>query len=359
MQTERFRVLVVDDSGFMRRMVADMIGSSVSFAVAGTACNGQEAVQKVLELKPDVVTMDIEMPGMDGLTALEQIMRRQPTPVVMLSSLTGYGAEETVRSLELGAVDFVCKPSGSLSVNVTEIKYLLLSKLRAAARAKLVPPRLQALTPRVKAAPHDAAQAAWVVAIGSSTGGPRALEEVLPRLPGDLPAAVVAVQHMPQGFTGAMADRLNSFAEVEIREAAEGDSLSRGTALIAPGGRHLVVNEQGRVTLTAEPPVWGVRPAVDLMMNSIAKVYGARTVGVILTGMGRDGASGMRAIRDRGGRTLGQDEETCVIYGMPKEAVAAGGVEMVIPLPEIADKIAELLAAAHAGLARPQLAVEA
>jgi len=343
--TSRIRALIVDDSALMRKLVLDMIASDPSFEVVGTARNGQEAVQKVKELQPSVVTMDVEMPVMDGLEALRQIMLQRPTPVVMLSSLTRHGADETIRSLELGAIDFVCKPSGPTSLNVGEVRSILLGKLRLAATAKLLPPPDVTAPPRsVAPAPRQSSAAAdWLIAIGSSTGGPRALEAIIPKFPGDLPAGLLVAQHMPHGFTAAMAERLNSLSSIRVREAAEGDMIAPGEALIAPGGRHLLVNRRKRVTTSDAPPLWGVKPAVDLLMTSVAEVYGCACVGVILTGMGQDGARGMAAIRKAGGKTIAQDEATCVVYGMPKAAVEQGGVELQLPLPQIPAVIARML----------------
>ena len=347
------RVLVVDDSALMRRMISDMIESAPGCTVVGTARDGREAVDRVQALRPDVVTMDVEMPVMNGIEAVREIMARSPTPIVMLSSRTRRGAEETIRSLELGAVDFVCKPSGAISMDIAEVKEILIAKLRLAVHARLLPPAVAypcrrparvgssaVASPRPTAPSHPADR---VVVIGSSTGGPRALETVIPELPADLPAAVVVAQHMPAGFTAAMADRLNSLSAVRVREAADGDSLTQGEVLIAPGGRHLLVTRRRRVTTSDAPPVWGVRPAADLLMTSAAEAYGTACVGVILTGMGQDGARGAALIRKAGGRTLAQDEATCVVYGMPKAAVEQGGVDLVVPLPQIASTIAHIL----------------
>jgi len=347
-------VLVVDDSALMRRLLSDLIQSGPGFVVAGTARDGRDAVEKVKAMKPDVVTLDIEMPVMDGLAALAEIMDKHPTPVVMLSSRTQHGAAETVRSLELGAVDFVCKPSGAISTDIGRVKDMLLLKLRMAAAAKLLPAARGAETgpgmaPRKAARPREPAPR--VVAIGSSTGGPRALEEIIPNLPADLPAGVLIAQHMPSGFTAAMAERLNTLSQVEVREARHSDQITRGTVLIGPGGRHLTVNKNHRVRITDDLPVWGVRPAADLLLRSAAEVFGADSVGVVLTGMGRDGAEGVRAIREAGGRTMAQDEATSVVYGMPKVALEEGSAEISVPLPHIAGRIVDLVGT-QAGPAR-------
>jgi two-component system chemotaxis response regulator CheB len=334
----------------MRRMISDLVEQEPSFGVVGTAANGQEAVQKAAALKPDVITLDIEMPVMDGLVALEIIMRDNPTPVVMLSSRTQNGAQETIRSLELGAVDFVCKPSGAISLDIERVKLILHAKIRLAAGAKLSLASRPAVTgaerPSTQQAnPNTRFPAKQIIAIGSSTGGPKALEEIIPKLPADLPAGVVVVQHMPPGFTAAMAERFNHLSAVEVREAKDGDVITRGTVLIAPGGKHLIVASRGRVKTSDDPPVWGVRPAVDLMMISAAEMFGSAMIGVLLTGMGQDGARGMAAIRKAGGPTIAQNEASCVVYGMPKAAVEAGAVEITLPLNQIAEKLTRLLPA--------------
>ncbi len=339
------RVLIVDDSALMRRLITDMIETTPGFMVSGVARNGQEAVEKTLSLHPEVITMDVEMPVMNGLEALREIMARCPTPVVMLSSLTRHGAEETIRSLELGAVDFVCKPSGAISMDIGEVKQMLMSKLQLAVHARLLPNfELKAPPPRPPVPLKTTAlPAARVVAIASSTGGPRALEAIIPKLPADLPAGVVVAQHMPSGFTAVMADRLNSLSALTVREAAEGDLVAQGEVLIAPGGQHLLINGRKRVMSSNAPPVWGVRPAADILMTSAAEAFGAACIGVVLTGMGQDGARGVSLIHQAGGKTIAQDEATCVVYGMPKAAVELGGIDVVVPLPKIAKTIAQLL----------------
>jgi two-component system chemotaxis response regulator CheB len=346
MAMDKIRVLVVDDSSFMRRMVTEIIQSSRKFCVIDTATNGKEALEKIAALKPDVITMDIEMPVMNGLEALEQIMKRFPTPVVMLSSHTTHGAKETLRSLELGAVDFVCKPSGSVSLDIEAVKLLLRAKLRIAASARVFRQDATPKPPVIKKAPlrqEPQASSKWVVAIASSTGGPRALETIIPQLPAALPASVLVVQHMPHGFTAAMAERLNSLSAVEVKEAADGDDIIDGRVLIAPGGKHLLVRSGSRVSTTDDPPIMGVRPAADILMLSAAKIFGASALGVILTGMGRDGADGIAAIHQAGGVTIAEDESTCVVYGMPRAAVEQGGVDKSLPLDRIAGNIVSSL----------------
>lgn len=339
------RVLVVDDSAFMRRALTRLIDGGRRFEVVGIASNGREALARIAELHPDVVTMDVEMPEMDGVQALEAIMARHPVPIVMFSSITVRGADVTMRCLELGAVDFITKPSGSVSEDLGSIRYIVWQKLRSAAGAHLQP-TLSTPVPAKRAAltPHNDQKhmtARRLVAIGASTGGPRALLEVLMPLPGDLPAGLLVVQHMPPHFTAAMAQRFNDNCALQVREAEVGDRIEEGVALIAPGGRHLRLAADGKVTLTDEPPVWGVRPSVDVMMEGVAQVFGSACLGVILTGMGRDGTTGLTMLKHAGASTIGQDEASCVVYGMPRAAAEAGVVDTVLPLHEIAGGISK------------------
>ncbi len=339
------RVLVVDDSALMRRMIADLLESSPVICVVGAARDGEEAVAKTETLRPDVITLDVEMPGVDGLTALARIMARRPTPVVMLSSRTRRGAQETVRSLALGAVDFVCKPSGPISMEIEGIRDTLCAKVRMAAGARVLPASVTPTgTPGGPAASLPPVSSAdCVVAVASSTGGPRALEAILPRLPTDLPACLLIAQHMPEGFTAALAARLDALSPLAVREAADGDPIAAGCVLIAPGGRHMLVGPAGRVRITRDPPVRGARPAADPLMASAAAAYGTGCIGVVLTGMGRDGAEGARAVRRAGGATIAQEESTCVVYGMPRAALERGAVDAVLPLHLIAPRICELI----------------
>ena len=365
------RVLVVDDSAFMRKVLSDLFKGENDFEVVDVARNGAEAIEKILQHSPDVVTMDIEMPVMDGLTALEKIMAVKPTPVVMVSSLTKAGADATIRALSLGAVDFVAKSAGSIS-RIDDIAKDLLQKCREARgiSGKLLqpketqafpvpkqkpptPPAPVAPTIPIIKTPAPSARSVvfpgmsdWIVAIGTSTGGPRALQEVLPRLPGNLPCPAIVVQHMPPGFTKSLADRLNSLCDLTVKEAADNDRLTPGTVYVAPGDFHLTIRKEGNSTfikLNKEPAIGGLRPAVDPMMVSVADIYGAKTVGVILTGMGHDGAKGMQAIKRLHGLTIAEDQSTAVVYGMPKAAIEAGVVDNVLPLSQVADGIVQCL----------------
>ena len=339
------RVLVVDDSAFMRKMVSEILARDPGMCIAGQARDGADALIKLEALKPDVITMDIEMPVLDGIGALTEILKRRPTPVVMLSSLTQAGAEATLRCLELGAVDFIGKPSGSISLDIEKIAAELISKVKAAAGARLHTPRAnQTARPVPAAITRPRREKIAVLAIGSSTGGPRALQQLIPMLPADLGVPIVIVQHMPPGFTASLAQRLEQMSSFVVREAANGDRLCPGQILVAPGGHHLQFEAGGIARLTDEPTIHGVRPAVDVTLASLAHIYGPRLLAVLLTGMGKDGARAMKLTSDKGGLTLAEDETTCVVYGMPKAAFDLGGVSCLLPLPEIAPAIARACA---------------
>lgn len=343
------RVLVVDDSAFMRHIISKLLTEDGEMEVVDTARDGLDALQKLDHLEVDVITMDVEMPKMDGLTALGQIMNKHALPVVMVSSATSQGAKATVRALSLGAIDFVCKPSGAISLNMQVVKDELLLKVKQAAQTKphngarsssavsLLPlaattPRGSGITPPIR-----------VLAIGSSTGGPKALHQVVSRLSGDLPVPIVIVQHMPPGFTKSLAEHLNDVAPVHIREASHGDVLRQGQALVAPGNYHMTIGKGGTVALNQEPQVHGVRPSVDVTLNSLAETYGSGCLAIILTGMGSDGALGALRIRNAGGRVLAEHESTCVVYGMPKSAIENGAAERAIPLPQMAYAIEQIV----------------
>jgi two-component system chemotaxis response regulator CheB len=339
------RVLVVDDSAFVRQALARMLASEPDIQVVGLAVDGQDGVEKVAALRPDVVTLDVQMPRMGGLEALKRIMAESPVPVLLLSSLTREGAAVTLQGLELGAMDFVDTSRVQGNMNLLNLADELKTKIRALAGGHPQPPSAPVAAPAppppvVK--PVSQAHHADVVVIGTSTGGPPALQAIIPRLPEDLAAAVLVVQHMPLGFTRSLAERLDARSEVPVREAREGEAIEPGTVLIAPAGSHMKVRRKGqavRVALDEEPRASLHRPSVDILMVSVARVYGARALGVVLTGMGADGVEGLRAIREAGGQTLAESEETCIIYGMPKAAVEAGVVDRSIPLTRMADEI--------------------
>lgn len=338
------KVLIVDDSAFMRKLLTDVLASAPEFTVIDTARNGKDAIDKVKRLKPDVVTMDVEMPVLDGLKALETIMNECPTPVVMLSSQTRTGADATIQALDSGAIDFIAKTSGPIS-SVSEIRQEILDKCKAAARVDVT--RLRR-TPAMSrpilstTQPPLLSASERIVAIGTSTGGPRALQEILTRLPANLGCGVVIVQHMPPGFTKSLADRLNSISALQVKEAEHNDIVRAGMALIAPGDYHMTLTREGAntvVVLGKEPPIGGHRPAVDPMMESVSRLYGPAAIGVLLTGMGHDGAKGMQAIKRQQGTTIAEDASTTVVNGMPKSAIELGVVDTVAPIQNIAAEI--------------------
>lgn len=348
--TKKVNVLVVDDSAYMRKVVSGMLQSDEAIFVVDTARDGLDAIEKIKTYKPDVVTLDVEMPKLDGLAALERIMKECPTPVIMLSSLTQDGSETTVKALTIGAVDFVGKPSGTISLDIDKVKEELIAKIKVAARAsirnlRLPFPKPFSHRPSVSAPAPIISRVApsKLVVIGSSTGGPNALQQVIPRLPGNLAAAVLVVQHMPPGFTKSLAKRLNEVSQLEVCEAQEGDAIQNGKVYIAPGAYHMVLRSKTHLGLNQDPPVHSVRPAVDVTLESAVNFYGSKIVGVILTGMGYDGSRGMASLKKAGGRTIAQDEATCVVYGMPKIVVEMGKADKILPIHKIADEIVSML----------------
>jgi two-component system, chemotaxis family, protein-glutamate methylesterase/glutaminase len=346
-------VLVVDDSAFMRRVVSDIVDASPDFRVVGTARNGIDALRQVHALDPAVVTLDIEMPELDGLEALGYILSEAPRPVVVLSA-ADERSDRTIRALELGAVDFVRKPSGAVSLDIERVRGRLLGALRASAEVNLrgVPVLARPRPAAAAGAPARAQGGATAaVAIAASTGGPGALAEVIPALPATLDAAVLVVQHMPRGFTHSLAQRLDAISGLAVAEAADGEQVVHGRVYVAPGGIHMRVVDEGgtpRLVLEASPPVWGVRPSADPLFRSVARLFGANAVGVVLTGMGRDGAEGLKTMRDAGAAAVVQDAATSVIYGMPQAALALAGADRVLPLREVAAAVVELLASRRA-----------
>lgn len=339
------RVLVVDDSAFMRRIISEILSGDPDLTVVGTARDGEDGVQKVMDLRPDVITMDIEMPKLDGYGALRELMSRCPTPVVMVSSHTRAGAEATIRALALGAVDFLAKPSGAISLDMATVREELVAKVKAAAGATVryrrvlaeLPPLRREVGPASAPAAVSALEpgAGRLVVIGCSTGGPGALHQIIPRLPADLPAAVLVVQHMPPGFTRSLAQRLDEISAIRVKEAEEGDDILTGQVLLAPGGQHMILATRDRVHLTTAPPVHGVRPAVDPTLTTAVPFYGTRMLGVILTGMGFDGARGISVLKKAGGVCLAEHASTCVVYGMPRAVVEMGLADQVLPVQEI------------------------
>ena len=388
------RVVIADDSAFMRKVLSDLFEQTPDFQVVGKARNGKEAVELAAKEKPDLLTLDINMPIMDGLQALKVIMKDCPVPVLMFSSLTRKGADETITALELGAVDFLCKTGGSIS-RIDAIEDDILAKCRAVAAVgvnksknlgnifskKQEAPNLKRiniferkgyntvsrerlsasvqqksgladimakrdnplLKPKASTSPYQGSASAGIklVALGTSTGGPRALQHVIPKLPGNMPCGMVVVQHMPAGFTKSLADRLNSLSQVTVKEAENGEPVLPGHVYIAPGGYHLTVrgnSSHREISLNQDPPLASHRPAVDVMFDSVVK-YGSDVVSVILTGMGCDGAAGMKKIKKAGGCVIAESEDSCVVYGMPKSVVESGIADEVLPVDRIADAI--------------------
>jgi two-component system chemotaxis response regulator CheB len=335
------RVLIVDDSATMRKLIAAALHDSVEFTVVGEAADPLQARAAIKILNPDVITLDVEMPNMNGLEFLERLMRLRPTPVVMVSTLTSRGAEATLAALELGAVDCICKPTPENPRTFDTLP----EKVRAAAVARPRAPQCASSGARAVGAPDaDFAPNGKVVAIGSSTGGVEALLSIVGRLPANC-APTVITQHMPGTFTKSFAERLNRACAAEVSEACDGDPLLPGRVYLAPGGEnHLEIDGAATLRCRVMPgsPVSGHRPSVDVLFDSVARTARSRALGVILTGMGRDGARGLLALRDAGGRTLGQDESSSVVYGMPRAAFEIGAVERQLPLDKIAPAIRQL-----------------
>lgn len=335
------RVLVVDDSLFMRSAIEKALTQVDGFQVVGHARDGVDAVDKVMALEPDAITMDYNMPRMNGAKAVREIMQQRPTPVIMLSAHTRQGARETFEALAAGAVDFCTKPDGEVSIDLSHIAGELTAKLRAAARSRprIITPITSHKDPTALGRITLPPTGPRVVIIGVSTGGPAALSRVIPSLPANTRFATLVVQHMPAQFTAALAERLDSISAVSVKEAEPGDRPMPGVVLIAPGNRHVEFDERGAVVLADGGLINGCRPSVDVTMRSAAAVYRHRTIGVIMTGMGKDGAAGMVAIKNVEGRTLAQDRNTCVIFGMPKAAIEADAVDHIVPLDDIATRL--------------------
>ena len=347
----RIKVLVVDDSAFMRKIISNILATSPDIEVMSSAKNGQEAIEKVTHLRPDVVTMDIEMPILDGLQALGYIMSECPTRVIMLTGTESEHGDLTMTAFQYGAVDFIQKPSGNISLDMEKIRDDLINKVIAAAHVdihklafieeKLIKKKNLVIPPRTRVKK--------IVIIGSSTGGPRALQQVIPLLPSNLQAPVLVVQHMPAGFTKSLAERLNSQSMMRVREAVEGDIIKPGTVLIAPGDFHMTVRQQkinGElsevIALTKGDKVQGVRPSIDVLLESAARIYKENSVGVILTGMGSDGSDGIKKLKLAGGKVIAEDESTCVVYGMPRSVIEQNLADYILPIHKIAQNIAEI-----------------
>jgi len=339
----KVRVLIVDDSAVVRKIFSDELSKYADIEVVGTAPDPFVARDKITALNPDVITLDIEMPRMDGLTFLRKLMKYYPLPTIIVSSLTPKGGKLTLEAMEIGAVDVIAKPGGSYSVG--NMSSQLAEKIRAASRARVV--RRDANVPDPENVPlKSLAQTSHkVIAIGASTGGTEALKQVLTKLPANSPGIVV-VQHMPANFTAAFAERLNSISQLAVREARDNDSVTPGLALIAPGNYHMILRRSGAryyVEVKTGPMVHHQRPAVDILFKSTARYAGANAIGVILTGMGADGAEGLLEMKRAGAGTIAQDEQSCVVFGMPKEAIKMGAADRVLPLDHIASEMMRMV----------------
>ena len=370
---KKINVLVVDDSAFMRKMIGNILSSDEGIHVIGTAKTGKEAIEKVIQLKPDVVTLDIEMPVMNGLDALKVIMKECPVPVIMLSSLTQEGATSSFIALDNGAVDFVPKPSGAISLDIETVSEQIIKKVKMAVTVNLKKLQLPKQTPKLPirkiskvpvvveetkipvknenkvqiAKPTDTfvftKLSNRIVCIGTSTGGPRALQEVLTKIPNGFQPPIFIVQHMPAGFTNSLAIRLDKLSAIHVKEAENGERVANGTAYIAPGGFHMKViqkNNELLIELSEEPPKNGHRPSVDVLFESISSLKNYEITSAILTGMGADGAKGMKLIKQQcKGTTIAESEETSVVFGMPKAATLLNVVDEVVPIQLVADTI--------------------
>jgi len=338
----RPRAVVADDSHFMRSVITDILEDG-GVEVIGQARNGREAVAAVREHRPDVVTMDVEMPEMDGIEAVERIMAEQPTPVVMLSAHTDENADVTFQALDRGAVDFFTKPGGEVSMEMSRLEDQLVEMVRSVAGTSPGEDAPAASDDGAAAGAGGAYVEHPTLVIGSSTGGPKIVERLLSELPVEAGFRVLVVQHMPEGFTDRFAARIDARSDYDVREAADGDRIGAGEVLIAPGGTHMVISNYHsgrlRVKLTEDQPVNSVRPAVDMTMGSAAEVIGDPLFGVVLTGMGEDGAAGIKSIKAVGGTTIAQDEETSAVFGMPKRAIETGYVDQVLPIDGMTDGI--------------------
>ena len=346
MSGSRIKVLIVDDSAVVRKIFSEALSQEEDIEVVGTAPDPFVARDKIVQLKPDVITLDIEMPRMDGLTFLKKLMQYYPMPVIVVSSLTPKGSKTALEALESGAVEVLAKAEGSYSVG--KMGAQLVEKIRMAAQAKVRRPQKAPAPPSPVGQAHSLALSETtpkLIAVGASTGGTEALKEVLMNLPVNVPGILV-VQHMPAQFTAAFAERLNKCCLIEVKEAQDGDSILNGQALISPGNFHMLLRRSGAkyyVNVKDGPFVHHQKPAVDVLFNSVAQYAGANCLGVILTGMGEDGAAGMLKMKQAGAKTIAQDEATCVVFGMPKEAIKAGAVDRVMPIEQIAQEIVRLL----------------
>ncbi len=343
---KRIRVLIVDDSAVIRQVLTEILSQADDIEVVGTAQDPIFAMNKIRALRPDVITLDVEMPRMDGLTFLEELMRTNPIPVLMVSALTQRGNETTLRALELGAIDYIPKPRIDISEGVIKLGEEIIRKVRIAAKAKVRMPVQKTPPSRPLQSSFRLETTDRIIAIGASTGGTQAVTEIITALPESTPGIVI-VQHMPPMFTRSFAERLNSLSRLDVKEASTGDRIIRGSVLIAPGNKHMTIRRNGAMYYTEikdGPMVNFVRPSVDVLFSSVAKYVGGNAIGVILTGMGEDGAKGLLEMKGAGAFTIAQDEATSVVFGMPRRAIEMGAVKRVAPLEEIPEIILENIA---------------
>lgn len=341
------RVIVIDDSAFMRKMVSGILDSDKRIQVIATARNGLDGLAKIKEMNADVVTLDVEMPVMDGITTLKEIMNTNPLPVVMLSSVTSEGATKTVQAISNGAVDFISKPSGSISLDIDKIKDEIIAKVIAAANVNVQKTKEAVNIPAPACPPNVHNHARSIVAIGTSTGGPRALQRVLTDLPENFSAPILIVQHMPAGFTKSLADRLNTLASIHVKEAVHGELIMDKTAYIAPGNYHMKIRQVGisyAIELSEEKPLSGHRPSVDVLFESFANISSVNKIAVVLTGMGSDGSKGVQMLKKSDPSTvvIAEAEESCIVYGMPKATVQTNHANYVVHLHQVGETIGNL-----------------
>jgi two-component system chemotaxis response regulator CheB len=364
----KIRVLVVDDSAFMRKVLQGIISSDSALEICGEAKDGREAVEQCDLLKPDVVSMDINMPRMDGLEATELIMSRNPRPILIVSSESREGAEVTLKALQLGAIDFVAKPSGAIDLDMSSVREELCRKLKMAAKVRVVRTATRAKVPQKEAESSlealsgksresgNGARGAGrfpMVVVASSTGGPATLMKFAPLFPADFPGAVVLVQHMPGSFTTQFSQQLAEVSRMKVKEAEAGEIIVPGQIYVCPGTHHMKISATGRIVLDDGPRISGYRPCADLLFESAAAYSGPNTIGVVLTGMGNDGSKGVKAIKAAGGFTIAQDESTAVIFGMPQEAIKTGAIDVVHPADDIfgaiEKRVLQMFSAARVG----------
>lgn len=350
----KIKILVVDDSALMRKIISDMINEENDMETVGIAKNGEELMSKLLKITPDVITLDVQMPKMDGIMTLKELKKMNINiPVIVLSSVSNKGPEITMDCLEAGALDFLAKPSGPISLDINKVKNELIQKIRVAfekglLQNKMISKNVQEQVEeekKIQSKKYDAINKInkpsniEAVVIGASTGGPKALYTVITALPGDLGVPVFVVQHMPAGFTKAFSERLDANSRIKVVEASDGMQINRNTVYIAKGGFHMEVGSDNKIHLNTEPAIWGVRPAVDKLFISAVNVYGEHIVSAVLTGMGKDGAKGTVEVKKKGGITMAEDKSSCTIYGMPKAAYETGMVDIVVPIEKVSYEI--------------------